>query len=181
MDALGMLEVNSIARGMEVGDAMLKAAEVELVTAMCVCAGKYIVMVRGDVAAVTSSVEVGRELAQQSEVDSIIIPNVHEMVFAAINSASVVDEVDAVGVVETFSLASCVISADYAVKAAAVELIEIRLGRGMGGKSFYVLTGDVSAVRSAVESGVGAISGDGMVTQQVVIPSPHRDLVQALL
>ncbi len=66
MDALGMLEVNSIARGMEVGDAMLKAAEVELVAAMCVCAGKYIVMVRGGVAAVTSSVEVGREIAGQT-------------------------------------------------------------------------------------------------------------------
>lgn len=181
MDALGMLEVNSIAAGMEVGDAMLKTAEVQLVAAMCVCAGKYIVIVRGDVAAVTSSVEAGRSMAQETIVDSFVIPTVHEMVFAAINSASVVDDVGAVGVVETFSLASCIISADYAVKAAAVELIEIRLGRGMGGKSFYVLTGDVSAVRSAVEAGVKAIADEGMVTRQVVIPSPHRDLVQALL
>ncbi|MEG2315070.1 MAG: BMC domain-containing protein, partial [Clostridia bacterium] len=41
MISLGLLETNSIARGVEAGDAMLKAAEVKLVKAGPVCPGKY--------------------------------------------------------------------------------------------------------------------------------------------
>ena len=40
MNALGMIEVQSIPLGVNAGDAMLKAATVQLVTAQPVCAGK---------------------------------------------------------------------------------------------------------------------------------------------
>ena len=64
MNALGMIETNSIPVGIEAGDAMLKAADVALVTAQAVCAGKYIVIVSGDVAAVKASVA-GRGLRRR--------------------------------------------------------------------------------------------------------------------
>ncbi|MBO5520268.1 MAG: BMC domain-containing protein, partial [Eubacterium sp.] len=63
MNALGMVEIQSIPAGIEAGDFMLKAASVDLVTAQAVCAGKYIVIVTGDVAAVRSSVQAGEEAA----------------------------------------------------------------------------------------------------------------------
>ena len=50
MNALGMIETNSIPIGINAGDAMLKAATVELVAAQPICAGKYIVVVSGEVA-----------------------------------------------------------------------------------------------------------------------------------
>ena len=50
MNALGMIETNSIPVGVNAGDAMLKAATVALVAAQPVCAGKYIVIVTGEVA-----------------------------------------------------------------------------------------------------------------------------------
>ena len=34
-----------------------------------------------------------------------------------------------------------------------MDLIEVRLGRGLGGNPLWVLTGDVASVRSAVEAG----------------------------
>ena len=82
--------------------------------------------------------------------------------------------------IETFSLASAVICADAAVKAANVNLIEIRLGRGLGGKSFITMIGEVSAVRFAVQAAESLEEAKGMVARTVVIPSPHPDMLQAI-
>ena len=92
-----------------------------------------------------------------------------------------VEQVLAVGVMETFSLASSISAADTAVKAADVELIEVRLGRGMGGKSFVIVTGEVAAVEAAVQAAEGSEQTHGLISSSVVIPSPHMDIVRALM
>lgn len=135
MNALGMIETNSIPVGVNAGDAMLKAATVELVAAQPVCAGKYIVIVTGEVAAVTESVGAGKAVAGQRLVDSMVISHVHEQVPKAINACNEVGQVAAVGVMEAFSLCTAVVVADAAVKAADVRLIDIRLGRGLAARA----------------------------------------------
>jgi microcompartment protein CcmL/EutN len=50
-------------------------------------------------------------------------------------------------------VASLIEGADAAVKAANVELIEIRLAMALGGKAFVTMTGNVAAVQSAVDAG----------------------------
>ena len=180
MNSLGMVEVNSIPKGIEAGDSMLKAADVSLSSAQTACAGKYIVIVYGDVAAVKASVEAGRETAEETLVDSIVIPNVDNQVIRAISGCTEVDTRDSLGIIETFSLASAIICADYAVKSAEIELIEIRLGRGLGGKSFITLTGDVAATKHAVETAASVEEAQGMVARTVVIPSPHPDMMKAI-
>lgn len=181
MQALGMIEVTSIAAGIEAGDMMLKTALVSLVTAQPVCSGKYIVVVQGGVSEVTSSVEAGKKAASPYLVDSIVIPNVHKQVFPAIACATEPKMLDSIGVVETFSLTSSIITADAAVKAANVELLEIRLGRGLGGKSYVVMTGDVSAVKHAVETARNLYIEEGLIANTIVVPSPHMDLIRVLL
>jgi microcompartment protein CcmL/EutN len=180
VNALGMIETNSIPAGIEAGDAMMKAADVELVSAQAVCAGKYIVIVTGDVAAVKASESAGAEIAGYMLVDSIVIPRVHKQVIEAMSACSDIGTPGALGIMETFSLASAVICADAAVKAADVNLIEVRLGRGLGGKSFVVLTGEVAAVKSAAEAAKGLEEAQGMVSGMVVIPSPHPDILTAI-
>ncbi|MEA4939665.1 MAG: BMC domain-containing protein [Christensenella sp.] len=180
LNALGMIETNSIPAGIEAGDAMLKAADVSLASAQPVCAGKYIVIVSGSVAAVEAAVAAGVVVAAEVLVDSIVIPNVHEQVIQAIGACSEVFTTGALGLIETFSLASAVICADAAVKAANVNLIEIRLGRGLGGKSFITMIGEVSAVRFAVQAAENLEEAKGMVARTVVIPSPHPDMLQAI-
>ena len=133
MTAIGVVETVSIPLGVLAGDQMVKTAQVELVTAQTVCAGKYIVVVSGEVAAVRSAVAAGVESAASALVDSLVIANVDERVVAAMAGACPTEQVQAVGVMETFSLASSISAADTAVKAADVELFEVRLGRGMGG------------------------------------------------
>jgi len=160
---------------------MLKASDVKLVYAGTVCAGKYVVVVSGGVAAVKASVESGVIEAGISLIDSLVIPNVSEQVLSAAAAAGEIGEIEAVGVIELFSVCSCIAAADAAVKTAAVKLIEVRLGRGLGGKSFAVLTGDVSAVKAAVDAARACPQADGMLSDCTVLASPHKNLIMALL
>lgn len=180
MNALGMIETNSIPLGVNAADAMLKAATVELVAAQPVCAGKYIAIVTGEVAAVNESVAAGKATAGSRLVDSMVISHVHPQVPRAINACNEIGKGASVGVMEAFSLCAAVVVADAAVKAADVQLIDIRLGRGLGGKSFITLTGEVAAVRAAVAAGEAMPEAKGMLSESVVIPSPHPDLIRAL-
>lgn len=180
MNALGMIEVTSIPKGVEAGDAMLKAATVELISAQSICAGKYIVIVTGEVAAVEESVAAGKTVAGQKLIDSMVISHVHPQVPKAINACNEIGDVAAIGVMEAFSLCAAVVAADAAVKAADVELIDIRLGRGLGGKAFITMTGDVAAVRASVEAGENMPECKGLLAESIVIPHPHPDMIRAL-
>ena len=179
-NALGMIETMSIPMGIQAGDAMLKAAEVELVTAQAACAGKYIVIVEGEVAAVRSSVDAGKASAGSTLVDSLVIPGIHEQVAPAINAASEIESVAALGVMESYSMCAAIVAADAAVKAAAVNLIEVRLGRGLGGKAFVILTGEVAAVQSAVKAAEALEEVQGMLGASTVIPSPHKRIIDSI-
>lgn len=180
MGAIGMNEVSSIPTGLLACDAMLKAAEVELIEAGCVCAGKYYIVVAGEVAAVRAAVEAGRELAGGLLIDSLVIPNVDPQVAPAIAACTMVERLNALGVMETFSLCAAVNAADAAAKAAEVELLEVRLGRGLGGKSFILLSGEVAAVQAAVKAAESLAETQGLMAQSVVIPSPHPDMIRAI-
>jgi microcompartment protein CcmL/EutN len=85
-------------------------------------------------------------------------------------------QLDAVGVVETNTVASTILAADAALKQASVDLIDIRIANGLGGKSFFVVTGEVSDVRSSVAAGASSASSSGMLAREVVIPRPHPEL-----
>lgn len=179
--AVGFLELNSIARGIFAGDAMLKAAAVKLVMAQPVCAGKYMLIVSGDTAAVEASVAAGNAAAGSNGVDHAVLSNIDDSVLQAMATATSVERREAVGVIETFSLTASILAADIAVKAARVELIEVRLGRGLGGKSFVLLTGQTADVKASVSCVLGDKSIEGMVVSTAVIPSLHEDMYNQIL
>lgn len=178
---LGLLEFNSIAKGIETADTMLKAAEVELVLSNSICPGKYIVLISGDVGAVKASLSSGREVGRQFIVDELLLPSIHPQLLSAINGVTSIDKVNSVGVMEFFSVATSIAAADAAAKAAQIDLIEIRLGFAIGGKSFVTLSGDVSAVKEAVEAGSMVGKENGMLVNKVVIPYPRKELFYKLL
>jgi microcompartment protein CcmL/EutN len=181
MDAIGMIELNSIARGIETADYMVKAANVELIMAKPICPGKYVILIAGDVGAIESSVKVGEEIGAQYVVDKLLIPRVHPQLIGAINESTEIDGVNAVGVLEYFSVATAIVGADAAAKAAQVKLIEVRLGMGIGGKAFVTLSGDISAVNAAVEVGARVGTDNGFLVNKAVIPSPTKELFNKLL
>jgi microcompartment protein CcmL/EutN len=180
-NSIGLIELTSVAAGFESCDAMLKAADVELVLSRSICSGKYMVMVRGDVAAVEASVEAGIAGARFAVIDSFVIPNLHESVFPAIGGVSKVETLEALGIVESFSVAALIEGADAAVKTANVQLIEIRLAMALGGKAFVTLTGDVAAVSAAVEAGAQVVGQKGMLVNKVVIAHPRAELLNEMI
>ena len=173
MSAIGMNEFMSIPTGMFACDAMLKAADVELVSAGCVCAGKYYIVVTGDVAAVRSAVEAGKADSESYLVDSLVIPNVDSQVAPAICACTSVEQLNALGIMECYSLCAAIHAADAAAKAADVTLLEVRLGRGLGGKSFVLLTGEVAAVEASIRAAEALEETQGL-------PSPHPDMLKAI-
>jgi len=176
-----LIELTSIASGFLACDAMLKAADVDLVLSRSICSGKYMVMVRGDVAAVEAAVSSGIAGTRFSVIDSFVIPNLHEAVFPAISGSTKVEMLDALGIVESFSVASLIEGADAAVKAANVQLIEIRLAMALGGKAFVTMTGNVSAVEAAVSAAAAMVGQKGMLVNKVVIPSPRPELLNEMI
>lgn len=181
MVAIGFLELSSIARGVYVADLMVKTADVELIYARPNCPGKYNILISGEVAAVKSSLEAGAEEGGRQIVDQLIIPRIHPDVIRAINLVSKLETTGAVGVMEFFSITGAVLAADTAVKTADVSILNVRLGTGIGGKSFVVITGDVSAVEQAVEAGSLFAKEQGMLIDKVVIPNPVPEMFDSLL
>jgi microcompartment protein CcmL/EutN len=114
-------------------------------------------------------------------IDSFVIPNLHESVFPAISGAAKVEEMEALGIVESFSVASLTEGADAAVKAANVQLIEIRLAMALGGKAFVTMTGNVAAVQAGVDAGAQAVGLKGMLVNKVVIPHPRPELLTEMI
>jgi len=55
--AIGMIETNSIARGILVHDVMLKKAHIEIIQSNSICPGKYIVFITGDEADVEEAMK----------------------------------------------------------------------------------------------------------------------------
>lgn len=172
MKAVGFIETSSVARGLLCCDAMLKAAPVTLVYARQTCPGRYTALVSGDVGSVQASVAAGEALGEGTLIDSMVIPNMDERVMLAVAGAGEVGDKDALGVVETYSLASGFVAADAAIKAADVSLVELRLGGGMSGKSYVLLAGNLSSVQAAVMAGQAAVQESGMLDQVAVITSP---------
>jgi microcompartment protein CcmL/EutN len=177
---IGCIELNSVSVGMHAADAMTKAAEVSLVLARPTCPGRYLALVTGDTGAVQQAVEKGREIGGEMLVDSFVIPNVHEEVLPALTGGTVGASIDAVGVIETYTTASCILAADAAAKSGAVHLLEIRFAAGLAGKSFVVMTGDVASVQTSVCAGLEGVGDSGPVHSHIVIPSPGQGLREQL-
>lgn len=176
--AICMIELTSIARGIETSDDMVKAAQVDLLRATTVCPGKYMIIVGGETGSVRAALAAGLSKGGEFVVDSLLIPNVHEQVFPAISGTQEVKDPKAIGVVEFYSIAAAIKAADAAAKAAQVTLIEIRTGFAIGGKGFFTLTGDVGAVRAAVAA---AEKQSELYIGSTVIPRPSEQVIASLL
>ena len=94
MDAIGLIETSSIARGYEIQDTMLKAADVTLMVARKICYGKNMIVVAGEVSAVEAATHAGSEKARGVLIEDLLIPNLHPDVFTAIGGSINLEEED---------------------------------------------------------------------------------------
>jgi len=179
--SIGLIEMSSVAAGFAVADTMLKAGNVRLLLSRSICSGKYMVLIGGDTAAVEAAVSAGAEAANGCLIDRLVISNLHPDVVMAIGRTQPVQPVGALGILESFNVATLVQAADAAAKAASVTLLEVRLAMALGGKAFCTLTGDVASVQAAVAAGKKVISEAGVLVNAVVISRPHPDVYREVI
>lgn len=179
--AIGLLELASVARGVEVADAILWQSEIEVLFATPVQPGKYVMLFTGSVEDLRHAIDRGCEVGGDDVLDRLLIPSVHEQVELGLRRRGQLNGlIDALGVVETSTVASAVVAADLALKTATVDLLDLRIANGLGGKSYFTVTGQVSDVRSSVTASAALAREGGQLEREVVIPRPHPDLVQHL-
>ncbi len=179
--AIGMIEFKTTAAGVTAADLMVKTSEVEIVEAQTVCPGKYIAIISGDLSAVKAAVEAAVSAYEDKCIDSMVLGNPHPSIFPAIYGTTQVEKISALGILETYDVASLIEAADQAAKTAIVELIELRLAKGMCGKSYMFLTGEVSAVEASIEKASAIAAAKGMYLDHSVIPHPDKRMMDSLL
>jgi microcompartment protein CcmL/EutN len=177
--ALALLEFGSIATGIHAGDAMVKRGPVASIVAGTVHPGKYLVLVVGEVGAVEEAVAAGVAAGGPALLDRVLLPDVHPTVAEAVRGIRVGPAGEALGVIETHTVAATIEAADAAVKGATVDLIEVHLADGLGGKAYALFSGTVSDVEAAVAIGIGRLA-PGALVGSVVIPNLHGEMGENL-
>jgi microcompartment protein CcmL/EutN len=173
---LGLVELSSIARGLEAADQILKTAHCRLVLARAVTPGKYLVLFDGSVEDVTSALTRVRDQFAAELIDDLFLPSADPRVVDAIEGRPSGASVEALGVIETRTVAAAITAADAAVKKSRVELLELHLAVGIGGKGYFTLTGAVADVEAALQIAQEVARERDREVATVLIPRPHPEL-----
>ena len=163
---------------------MLKVANVQKIIARTICSGKYFIMIRGGVADVETALDTAREVGGFAIINAVIIPRVDPRVIPAIagnTTLDIVKSAEGLLVMETFSVASAIKAADYAIKEAELEIQRIHVAMAIGGKGFIVMTGNMEALKSALKPAIEYVKEDGMLAGYSLIKHPHEELLKELI
>ncbi len=178
---VGFLEYISVGKGIEAADLISKNTDIDIILASPNCPGRYQILFTGDVGAVEEAVQLARDTADFSFLDSLVCPRVDESVIRALYAPDSTDIGDAVGIFETMTMTAVIVATDTMVKASDVSIIELRLGKGLAGKSYVIITGSVQNVRNAIDAGLESVTDRGVLISAVVIPSINPDLIKHLV
>lgn len=179
--AIVLLEFDSIAVGIDAGDAMAKRAQLLSLHAGTVQPGKYLVLAGGEVGQVEEARMAARERGRTSLRDEIYLPEVHPDVVSALTGTRCQPSGEALGVLETQTVAAVIGAADAGIKAAKVSLMDIHLADGLGGKGYLLFSGEVHDVQAAIDRGVVALASRDLLVASVVIPQIHGEMLENLL
>jgi len=173
---LGVQEYESIAAGMLALDWMVKEAPVEILQCVTVTPGKYIIIITGDEASVDASLKRAKRELHDGIMEELFIPNLHPGVGPALLGETSVDTIDAVGVIESFSVAAGIEASDICAKEADICLLRVTFGSGMGGKATVRFTGRIGEVETALAAGTRLVEEKRRLCRSIIIPRPHEEI-----
>lgn len=178
--AIAVLEFTSIARGFTTLDVMIKKAPIRVLEHGVISPGKYLIVVTGDVATVEEAYLAGLEHGDARLVDHLFLPYIHEGILPAIEGHIDVETVDAVGIVEAYSAASTLRAGDLAIKAANIQILELRFAKHLGGKGYFTLTGPQEEVEAAIEAARAFLVKAGLLVATEIINRPHEEFIDGI-
>jgi len=179
--SIAVAEFKTVSSGIWATDMMLKTSDVEIVESQTVCPGKYITILSGLLSAVTAAIDTVKAQFGEKLIGSFILGNPHDSILPAIYGTTNVKKIHALGILETYDVVSAITAADFAVKTAIVDLIELRVAKGMCGKSYMLLTGEISSVEAAIAKAKSVASETGMYLDSSVIANPDANLSKYIL
>jgi microcompartment protein CcmL/EutN len=168
-EALALLELGSIARGIVALDALTKRAIVRVLRAEAVSPGKFLILFAGPEADVGESFEAGKLAADKLLLDSLHLPDAHPSLVPMLDGVEAAPEPDeALTIQEYASVASGLLALDRALKAANVAPRKLRVARGIGGKAYFVLGGTLADVTAADEAARAAVAESLRVQSEII-------------
>jgi microcompartment protein CcmL/EutN len=178
--ALAFIELSSISRGLVLTDVILKKAPVRVITSQPVSSGKHVILFFGDVASVEESYQAAIEQAEGCVVKQILIPAVHTGLVPYLDSLWEMDPTsrsigDSVGIAESTTMAGAILAADRALKTANVLLCRMRLGQGIGGRAYFVVSGRQEEVEAASDSARLSLQETNSLARVDVIARPLEE------
>ena len=181
-EALALLELSALARGLRCLDALVKKAPVTVLEANLIEPGRFLILFAGGVAEVEEAHAEACAVADTDLVDAMLLPDAHPRLLAALRGAQDVrgaDEMDCLGVVEGGLVAPTLRAADRSLKDAGVSLAGLRVSGGLGGRAYYIVFGAQHDVEAALE--VAAAQLGERLHRTELIPRPHEEMVVWLL
>ena len=174
--AIALLEISGIATGIYCADAMIKCAPITVLKSGTVHNGKYIILIGGSVASVEESFFKGLTAAKDEIIDHVFLPDIHEQVHDAILGQRTDCSREAIGIIETVTVAATIKSTDAAVKQTDISIVEIRIADHLGGKAFSIINGEVEDIESAVEIAREKTTKPEFWLSKTVIPNLHHEI-----
>jgi microcompartment protein CcmL/EutN len=178
--AIAFIEFSSIAAGAYAADRMVKRSPVELLRTGTVQPGKYLILVGGGTAEVEESYREGLQAAPAEIVDEVFLPQVHRRVVEALDGDRQFAGYESLVVLETSTIAAIIRATDAAAKGANVEVAEIRLGNGLGGRGLSILTGERTDVEAAADIAQRTLAGRDGALCHSIISNIHEQFAKQL-
>lgn len=181
--AVAMLDIADIPPGLRALDALAKEAEVDVISAGTIQRGHYLILFGGDVEPVRMAYDRARALASEALEDSVLLPHAEPRIVPSLMRGQVRWPApgDTLGVVQTGSPPTLLAAVDAALKGAMVELVELRVAEGLGGKAIANLWGELVDVESAIAIAHDAVArGNASRCSTTIIPRADDAVVRAI-
>ncbi len=179
--SIAVIEYRSVAMGFSAADTMVKSAHVKLLRCEVVCPGRLVIVLTGLLSSVQAALDTAKSASFASWlVDTYFLGNPHEGLLAALAGENIKTAPAAVGILEGYSVSSIIGASDEMIKAAPVDIISIRLAKGMSGKAYSVISGEISAVDAAINHGEKILLRGGFLVSKAVIANPDPQVWEML-
>lgn len=181
--ALAMLLLGEVPPGLRVLDALAKEAEVEVLQTGTIHCGRYLILFGGEVGPVERSWRRALDLSGSHVVDEVLLPHAEARLAPAIRAGTVrwPASGDTLGVLQAATPPALVRAVDAALKGALVDLVELRVGDGLGGKAIASLWGETHDVEAAIDLARSSFEKAGALgSSTAVIPRADPTVLEAL-
>lgn len=180
--ALAMLLLGEVPPGLRVLDALAKEADVDVLQTGTIHCGRYLILFGGEVGPVERSWRRALDTAGPSVVDEVLLPHAEARLAPAIRTGVIRWPApgDTLGVLQAVTPPALVRAVDAALKGALVDLVELRVGDGLGGNAIASLWGEMHDVEAAIDLARSSFEKAGSKGSTAVIPRADPAVREAL-